>query len=276
MSKLLCSTGAFIGRANGRNYRLIKELAPQLACDGFEFMMYSAWYDEVEELIAALQEMNLYIPVVHAEKSIGENISEGGEEALAEALEKFEINCSIAQRIGAQQMVIHLWSGRASDQHFENNLAGYPKLLAVAKRHGLELLVENVVCNKENPMKHLCELAEAYPEVRFVFDTKMAAFHEELDLLYEEKYDWLWKKGQIRHYHVNDYGGGYMDWEHLTGNVLPVGKGHIDFGKFFEFVRKTGYDGTFTMEATALDSDGVVDVAMLNGQFVRVRKYLEG
>ena len=44
MSKILCSTGALIGRPNNRDYTLIKEFAPRLECDGFEFMMFS--FDE--------------------------------------------------------------------------------------------------------------------------------------------------------------------------------------------------------------------------------------
>ena len=68
-------------------------------------------------------------------------------------------------------------------------------------------------------MKHWCELKEEYPEIHFVFDTKMAAFHEQLDWLYEKEYEWLWKEGHIKHYHVNDYAGGYMDWKNLI--TLP-------------------------------------------------------
>ena len=62
MSEILCSTGALLGNSNGRDYRLLEKLAKELNCDGFEFMMYSSWYDEVEELKSVLSEMKLYIP----------------------------------------------------------------------------------------------------------------------------------------------------------------------------------------------------------------------
>ena len=39
MHQILCSTGALIGRPNGRDYRLLKQFCPQLECDGFEFML---------------------------------------------------------------------------------------------------------------------------------------------------------------------------------------------------------------------------------------------
>lgn len=268
--KILCSTGALL--LYGGDYRLLEPLSKQLRCDGFEFMMDCPYYQEMEALKRFLQESGLYIPVVHCEKSIGKNISTGKEAQWADAYEKFEMNCDIAQSIGAKMIVVHLWDGLTSDSNFQNNIAGYPRLNQIAQRYGLDLLVENVVCSVENPMKHFCELNETYPNVHFVFDTKMAAFHGQIDLLYETEYEWLWRRKQIRHFHVNDYAGGYMDWGNLRS--LPIGKGKIDFKRFFDFVKKIGYDDFFTVEATAHNGAGVVDVDMLNGQFAYIRASL--
>ena len=272
MKKVLCSTGAIIGIPNGRDYTLLEPLSKVLTCDGFEFMMYSSWYDKIEEIKNFLQNAKLYIPVFHCEKSIGEYISNGGEENFAEAYRRFEINCDLAKAMGAEQLVLHLWSGIVSDSKFQNNLAAYPRLHEIAENYGLVLGIENVVCNVENPMKHLCELREAYPDIRFVFDTKMAAFHEELERLYEKEYEWLWKDGHICHYHVNDYNGGYMDWGNLR--TLRIGQGKLDFERFFAFVRETCYEGGYTLEATAYDSEGNVDVEKLNQQFEYVRTHM--
>lgn len=267
MCKILCSTGALIGRPNNRDYRLLGPLSRQLTCDGFEFMMYSTWYEEKDELVSALQSMKLYIPVMHCEKHIGEAISKG---EFEEAYRRFDINCEIAEKIGAGKIVVHLWDGITSDQHFENNLQAYGQLRNIAAKYHVDVLVENVVCNHENPMKHWCELQEKYPDIHFVFDTKMATFHSQLDLLYEEDYQWLWREQHICHYHVNDYAGGHMDWKNLR--TLPIGRGHVDFGRFFEHVRETGYQGTFTVESTAFGEDGSVDVEMLNEQFRYIRE----
>ena len=213
MKKILCSTGALIGKPNGRDYKLLEPLGKQLDCDGFE------------------------------------------------------INCDLAKAIGAEKLVLHLWSGHVSDSNFQSNLAAYQRLREIADSYGFVLGIENVVCNVENPMKHMCELREAYPDIRFVFDTKMAAFHEQLDLLYEREYEWLWKDGHICHYHVNDYNGGYMDWANLR--TLRIGMGKLDFERFFAFVRETGYEGDYTLEASAYDSEGNVDV---DKQFAYVRE----
>ena len=272
MNQILCSTGSLIGRPNGRDYRLLKEYCPRLDCDGFEFILYNSWYDGVPELVSFLKGLKLNIPVMHCEKTLSEHITRGGEEELREAFRLFEINCRTANGIGSERMVLHLWNGPISDSRFENNLRAYPALREAAEKHGLELLVENVIC-RQDPMSHWVELYEHYPDILFIFDTKMADFHRQLELLYEPEYDWLWKEDHIRHYHVNDYGGGYMDWDNLR--VLPPGEGHIDFDRFFRFVRKTGYRGDYTFEATGFDQQGIVNTDRLNAQFELARDYLK-
>ena len=271
MSEILCSSGALIGRPNGRDYRLLGRYAPQLECDGFEFILYTTWYDQLEELTQYLLSLNLYIPVMHCEKTLAEHITRGGEEELQEARRLFRINCDLAAKLEAKKMVLHLWNGVISDSHFERNLAAFGELRATVEAYGLDLLVENVVC-RQDPMDHWKELAQTYPDIHFVFDTKMADFHGQLDLLYKDEYAWLWQDGHIRHYHVNDFGGSYMDWNNLK--VLALGKGHIDFDRFFSFIKKTGYDDTFTFEASGFDATGTVHPDMLNEQFAKAREYL--
>lgn len=273
MNKILCSTGAITGKVNNYNYRLLEPLSGQLMCDGFELMMDRPWYDDLEALKTFLLKMNLYIPVVHSEKHIGEMISKGSDANIQEAFKMFEMDCDVARSIGANKLVLHLWGGRASDSNFQNNRKAYPLLYDTARKYELELLVENVVCNVENPMKHLCELREKYPHIQFVYDTKMAAFHEQTDLLYEPEYEWLWKENHICHYHVNDYAGGYKDWANLR--TLPIGKGKVDFNRFFHFISRIDYKGDFTVEATAFDDEGVIDTDMLNGQFRYIREILD-
>lgn len=272
MNKILCSTGAAIGKANGYNYKLLESLSKQLICDGFELMMDSPWYNNIEALKSFLIKKNFYIPVVHCEKVIGEIISKGSEDERTEAYRMFSMDCDVADCIGAKKLVLHLWGGMASDSKFQNNINAYPYLNELAEKYELELLIENVVCNVENPMKHLKELKEKFPKVKFVFDTKMAAFHEQLELLYEKEYEWLWKDGHICHYHVNDYAGGYMDWSNLR--TLSIGTGKVDFNRFFDFIKRICYKGDFTVEATAFDSEGVIDVNMLNEQFKYIREKL--
>ena len=61
MQQIICSTGALIGRPNGRDYRLLKGCAENLRCDCYEFMMYDSWYGQADELTRFLKDLNLPI-----------------------------------------------------------------------------------------------------------------------------------------------------------------------------------------------------------------------
>ena len=256
MNRILCSTGAIITRRNNRDYTLLGTIVSQLqGADGLEFMMYQSWRDQAEGLKRALSDFR--VPVFHMTKQIGEWVSLGN---MEEAIPLFRADCDLAKAIGAETLVLHLWSGQASDQHIERNVAAYPVLREIADGYGLLLTVENVLCNTRDPMTHLRTLADAYPDIAFTFDTKMAAFHSQLDDLYKPENAWLWPR--IRHFHVNDYAGGHMDWANMS--VKALGKGHIDFDRFFAFVRGMGYTGDFTCEATAVDEDGTIRYDEMN------------
>ena len=270
MKRILCSTGAIITRKNNRDYSQLRTIVPQLQCDGLEFMMYESWYrspaggeGHIDALKRTLADYS--VPVFHMTKHIGEYISLGN---MADAVPLFRADCELARAIGSRLLVLHLWSGHASDQHIERNIAAYPVLREIADAHGLLLTVENVLCNTRDPMTHMKALAEAYPDIAFTFDTKMAAFHSQLEALYDPENAWLLP--HIRHFHVNDYAGGHMDWPNMSARQL--GAGHIDFGRFFAFVRGMGYQGDFTCEATALNPDGTVRFDEMNASLNHIRK----
>ena len=273
MARVLCSTGALIGKPNGRDYRLLEPLSKQLECDGYEFMMYPDWYGQMDDIVALIKRNGISVPAFHAQKGIGEKITAGGQEDTDEALTTFKINVEMAAKLGAEKIVLHLWDGLSSDSCFQNNLNTYAELRGIADAAGIMLLVENVVCNVQDPWTHWQQLVKHYPDVRFVFDTKMAAFHGQTDELYKKENAFLMDEGHIRHFHVNDYAGGYMDWNNLK--TLAIGNGHIDFETFFAFIREKGYNDTFTLESTAFDRmTGVVDTDLLNREIRYVREQL--
>lgn len=271
MHRVICSTGALIGRPNGRDYRLIASCVDHLQCDAYEFMLYESWYDQLEELAGFLAALSLDVPVFHCEKHIGEAIGRMASGDLELALKRFEINCQLAAFLHASRMVMHLWNGPVSDSCFENNLAAYPRLKAIAAAHGIDLMIENVVCGHADPLAHWYALAQIDPCVQFTFDTKMAAFHGQMETMYAPENRWLWDQGHIAHLHVNDYGGGYRDWENLK--TLHIGQGKIDFDKLFVFLSKAGYAGDYTVEATSFMPDGIIDWGALNKTFAYIRAH---
>lgn len=255
-----------IGRPNGRDYNLLKVFVPQLRCDGLEFMMYSTWQEQRPEIVKVLKELNVPIPVLHCQKGIGEDIAEGN---CKEGLARFEADCNMAREIGADKVVLHLWNGKISDSHMDRTLAAVPELVSTADSCGVSLAIENVVCAVSNPLTHWDELLTQYNGFYFTFDTKMAAFHGELEKMADRASERFWDK--IIHIHVNDFAGGVLEWSKLS--TLPIGAGNIKFEPFFEQVKLHGYGGAFTVEATSFDRTGAVNIKQLNDCFDKIKKY---
>ncbi|MBO7402455.1 MAG: sugar phosphate isomerase/epimerase, partial [Lachnospiraceae bacterium] len=66
--KVLVTTGAIIGRPNGRDYKLIEGFRKKLCCDGLEFMMYSTWQEERQQIVDYLVSTGIDFPTVHCQK----------------------------------------------------------------------------------------------------------------------------------------------------------------------------------------------------------------
>lgn len=156
MSQFLCSTGALFGKPNNKNYRLLEEMAAKLECDGFEFMFYSSWHPEIDEMIANVRSMHLNIPVIHCHKFLGEALcgmkvwQEGDEypeyvmteeedrECYLKGKENFAMNLRVANELGVEKVVFHLWNGLPSDK----NIGRFGELNDMAKKAGVMLMVE--------------------------------------------------------------------------------------------------------------------------------------
>lgn len=270
MHKILCSTGALIGRPNNRDFALLNQYYGKLACDGYEFLMYDTWYNCQDELKRFVNAFHAPFPVFHIEKSVGDLISRNQDGDTEKALSLFDCNCSLASAFGSEKLVLHLWGGLDSDKDIAHNIACYKSLRQISDIYGLLLTVENVVCNTQDPMSHMIRLLEVYPDIQFTFDTKMAAFHGQLDLLYNPKYQKLFP--HISHMHINDYNGGYKDWKNL--NTLHIGQGQIDFDPLFKQLRISNYCGDFTVEATSFDKNGEIHFEELNTSLNTIRNYL--
>lgn len=268
MNRILCSTGALIGRVPGYSYTIMEECLGRLDCDGFEFMMYDDFYAKLEEVSTYFSRFPKPFPTFHVAKNVGLLISRNDEGDTEKAIELFEKNCYMGQKIGAQKLILHLWSGLDSDKDFPHNIETYKLLRKIADRYGLVLTVENVVCGFADPMTRLNELAKISPDIRFTFDTKMAEFHGQLELLYAEENRHIWER--VAHMHINDYKGGIKEWERLK--TLHIGDGQIDFVRLFRFLKKMNYAGDFTIESTSFDRAGVIDFDKMNCSIHQVRR----
>ena len=111
MNRILCSTGAVIGRPNGRDYRLLGECVEKLTCDGFEFMMYEDWHKDLRGLLGFLKDLGAAFPVFHAEKSVGNLISRGEAGDVETAVAAFQNNCELAVELGSEKWCFTFGAG---------------------------------------------------------------------------------------------------------------------------------------------------------------------
>lgn len=265
---IYASTGAFIGRKNGRDPRHFLSSCKNLPCDGFECMLYEAWYERLDEILELFLTLGQVYPVLHVEKRIGELIGEGAPDYRARAMERFLLNCRAAVALGSKLLVFHLWNGEPSDYHIDRHIGMYGEFLAASREYGLTLTVENVVCAIGSPLEHFLSLAERYPDVRFTFDTKMASFHDEVNLAFSDRYRFLWEN-HIAHLHINDHGGQYRDFSGLR--TLHIGEGHLDFPLFFRRLAEVGYSGGMTLECASISEDGSLQPKKMADSLHRVR-----
>lgn len=269
---VLCSSGALITRFNGRDPALLRSILPGIEADGLEFMIYPSWDDKLPYIRGVMRSLaadGVFIPVVHADKRIGELLSLGSDAELEEAGERFERNCEIAAELSASLMVLHLWGGPASDRDIDRNLSVLSGYIGLARSYGILLTVENVICANSSPLDIMRRIMPEFPDCRFTIDTKMAEFHRELPETTADESLW---QGRVSHLHVNDYAGGLKDFGDLR--VMHIGEGHVDFEPFFRRVKDSGYEGYASVESTSVLPDGSINTEKLNRSLRRVREGL--
>ena len=260
MGRILCSTGALLGRPNGRDFSLLPSLESRLHCDGLELMFYDSWYDQQDALFSVLSGLRKPICVFHAEKGICGMLCSQEPAQVKEGLARFTVNCAFAKALRIDTMVFHLWDGWMDDAKVCTAISLYPALHAIAKEHHIRLTIENIVTGQHDPLYYCRLLLQQYPDAIFTYDTKMAAFHQQENDLYSEENASF--ATAIAHLHINDYDGGYMDWPQFK--TRHIGDGHVDFGSLFPFLKSISYQGHFTTEATSFDQTGSIDLDKLN------------
>ncbi len=271
MNEILCSIGAFIGRVNDRDHRAFLRIADRLAPDAYEFLMYEAWYEREKAVFADFLASGLSFPVFHMEKRIGELIGLGGEENAREAERRLIKNCEYACRLGSKKTVLHLWNGLPSDHHFPRHIEAYGRFAEISASYGLILTVENVICAKETPLARFRALVAEYPDISFTYDTKMAEFHGETMELFDDINVSVLQN--VRHIHLNDYGGGYRDYANLR--VLHLGEGHVDLYGFTSRLKAFGYSGTVTLECSSMNPDGSLSPEKTEASLHKARSFFQ-
>lgn len=264
------SSGAFIGRRNNVSPDGFLSFCRDFDCDGFEFMNYRAWVPELDSILDRFLSVGVSFPTFHCDKMIGEGFSSGDPDEYRRACDLFRLNCRAAAKLGSRLLVFHLWNGLPSDRNFGRHLDALSDLYAIAAEHDLFLTVENVICAEADPLTRLSEVAARYPAARFTFDTKMAAFHDQMNEIATPARRPLAER--IAHVHLNDYGGVPGDFSDLR--VLHLGEGKINFAPFLTLLREINYPGAITLECSCFNPDGTLAPEKMKSSIEKARKML--
>ena len=244
--RILCSTGAVTRHPTRADHRLIADVR-ELPCAGFELSIYPGWLDEVDRVADDIAAMNLRVETAHAEKSVGARLSEGDRGGV----ERLELSVRLAARVGARLLVLHLWELPLGDRELERNLGLLPACADVAERAGLTLGVETIPCSVGSPLANVARAVEREPRCVAVLDTEFLAMHDQLEATPDAGLP-------VGHVHVKDFAGEIRHGDPRRRYLLP-GEGALDLDGFLDRLDANGYDGTVTLEPSAVDPEGGLD-----------------
>lgn len=201
------------------------------------------WQCDVQAVRKALDDTGMgvvghtayYLPIAHP----FEEVRRGAVEAFRRCLPLFA-------ELGAKVMNVHPDShAPMHDREFVigQNLKSLKEILEAAEESGVSLVVENLPRNF-NTASQLAELLDPLPKLGLHLDIG----HTELFVATSSADEIFARFGaRIMHVHLHDNKGGDADLH------LPIGAGVIDIARHLATLKKTGYDGTITLEVFTPD-----------------------
>lgn len=253
---LLCSTGAFSRHPDRCRPRTVADGIRALGTREIEAIFYPPWYEDLDGAAREIRATGADIPVLHTEKSIGALASSSapGDHERAAAL--LTDNCRLARELGARTLVLHLWSQPDTEQTLATAIEALPHLLDVAAAHGLDLSVETIWRTTSSPLAGVHAALHADPRTRVTLDTEFLARHGELEAAIAD--DELWASGAVDHVQIKDFDGSMTDPAGRRQYLHP-GQGHLDLERFVAGLSSRGYQGTVSLEASAVIDAATVD-----------------
>jgi len=79
----------------------------------------------------------------------------------------------------------------------------------------------------------------------------------------------------MRHVHIKDFDGQPLLLE-SNRRYLHPGEGDIDFERFFSGLKQRKFGGSVSLESSAIDGEGRVDIGKLQESLDYVRQLMEG
>ena len=236
--RTLLPTGTVTRSPDFSDHRRILEHTPPTE---LELSIYGSWDESVVDDLHGLP-----IVTAHADKRIGATLS--GDEP---AFDRFALDCRIAKALGAGLVVLHLWELPDGDRYLDRNLDRLPALLDIADEHALTLAVETIPCTVGTPLDNVRRAWERDERCRVTLDTEFLGAAGQLESAHE-------LRELVAHVHVKDFDPEV--WGTKPRRYVLPGEGILDIDGFLE---QLGWDGTLTLEMSAVTADGGVDTDRL-------------
>jgi sugar phosphate isomerase/epimerase len=269
--QLLCSTGTFSRDPDYTDYQAVLAYGPGLEVDGFEVLFYAGWYAEVEHIAAEMRRSGLRFPAVHVEKSIGTLLGSSQPEKREQGIERFAANCRLGKLVGAGVLVLHLWGLPELDEQLERNLQGLEACLTLAEQSGLQLAVETIPGSQADPLSNVRRAVDQDERCAVALDTEFLGLYHQLETALNS--DWLWQGNRMRHIHIKDFDGRPFTDDQRRRYLHP-GEGYIDFVHLFNTLKQRGFAGNISLEASAIQRDGKVDLERLRASLTMLRGWM--
>ncbi len=243
----LLSTGAVTRNPDYTDHRRVIERIPPVE---LEASLYPAWDERVVDDLR-----HLPFVTAHADKRTGATLSTDEPDFA-----RFDLDCRLARGLGAELVILHLWELPDGDRYLERNLDRLPALLDIAEEHGVTLTVETIPCTVGNPVDNVRRACERDSRCRVTLDTEFLAAHGQLDRARE-------LLDVLAHVHVKDFDPAV--WNTKPRRYLLPGEGVLDIDGF---LADLGWDGTVTLEMSAVTDDGGIDADRLETAVAWLRR----
>ena len=203
----------------------------------------AAWQVPAQEVREFLQQSGLgivghtayYLPI----GSSFDSLRRAAIDELKRCVEKFAT-------MGAKWMNVHP-DGHApfvdEDTVYARNVAAFDELVTFARGTGVGIMVENVP-GRFNNAQQLGRLLDAVPELGLHLDIGHCNLAVETNTTEEILARFA---PRLVHAHLHDNRGGHADLH------LALGMGNMDVPRYVRALRRSGYDGTITLEVFSPD-----------------------
>jgi sugar phosphate isomerase/epimerase len=203
----------------------------------------ASWNANPDKIRAELDRLNLDV-VGHTAYYLP--MSSPMEEVRKAAVVEFKRCLEVFSRVGAKWMNIHPAAYAPMhdrDYIIEQNLKSLLELQDCCNELGVGLMVENLPGDFNN-VEQLDPLMSRVPGLGLHLDIGHCNLRTEVNTAPEliRRYP-----DRIAHVHIHDNKGGYADLH------LPLGAGTMDWRGHIQLLKRSGYDGTITLEVFTED-----------------------